>query len=442
MKKFLCNISALMTLLLGFTACAPTEVDDVFDESAAVRLDKAIVTYRSYFADKGGKWVMQYFCNENEPGYAFVVTFSDNGSVTVAGDNKYIGGYRSDVSLWDIVADNGPVLTFNTYNRVLHTFSDPADIPDTGDTRETGRGHEGDYEFMVMATTDNSCVLRGKKTGYTIIMNRLDSGIDDQEYMTAVTNRINSSFSSEIDSLYLETGAGVRFVVKNAASQVMSFYPYGKDAVTFNEKQNCVVTPGGIRFLHPLDFVQDHDRQQEIAIQNFAFQPDGTLLCTDDGKTRIVADPLATIFTNGVTWNTAKETLGGNFLTLYEQIEQEIPVVFKNSRFGGFSLTFNKKTEKMTMLFLSGRNAKTAGNIYFDLNRVDDNTFRLSIDTSNNDYGDNNGRQHYTKVESFKKLVDLLTSTDFTLSADNVMCPNPMKATSKANADDVMTLTF
>lgn len=428
---------------MALTACAPTEVDDIFDESAAKRLDKAVADYKNYFADKGGKWVMKYFCNEEEPGYTFVITFDKNGSVTVAGDNSFIDGYKSDVSLWDVIADNGPVLTFNTYNTVLHTFSDPADIPSTS-TRETGRGHEGDYEFMIIKTEDERCELRGKKTSYTIIMDRIPSDVDDAEYMASVTKRINTSFSPKIDSIYLETGNGKKFVIFNAVSRIWSFYPYGGDAVSQTEVANCIVTADGIRFLYPLDFIQDYDSELTVAIQNFKFMDDGTLLCIDDEATRIYGDGLASIFlTPKITWASDKAEMGGQFFSLYEAIETGVPEVFgKTSSFGGYSLSYNAKTERLTMRFLSGRNGKTAGNIYFNVVKVDEQTIRLSFDVEDADAADNNGRQHYNRLEPFKQLVDLLTSAEYTLSADNVMCPTPMKVTSKANAADYLMLTF
>ena len=441
MKKLLFNISALMIAFGALTACAPTEIDDLFDESAATRLDKAVANYKTYFADKGGKWVMQYFCNEDESGYAFVLSFKDNGSVTIAGDNMFLqgGGYLSDTSLWDVIADNGPVLTFNTYNKVLHTFSDPADIPETTDTRETGRGHEGDYEFMIMETDDDYCLLHGKKTGYEIVMYRIDSTIDDEEYMLDVNERISTSFSDKIDSLFLETGNGKRFIIFDAASMFWTFYPEGGDVVTQVESQNCVATAEGIRFLYPLDFVQDYDNQQEIPIQNFEFQPDGTLLCTDDNATRIYAPWLSKMFTSSsVSWNIDLTDFGGAFATAYQDIVAGCKTEFKTD-FASMALSYDKKKEKMKLNFVNGR---YKGNFYLDVTVVDANTVRLSFDPEVSDNMDNNGKQHYNRVQGFKDFIALLTASDLVLSSSNVMCPDPLKVAQKSAADNYINVSF
>ena len=136
MKKIF-NISALI-LMLSLAACAPSEVDDIFDENPAERLDNAVENYKQAFKANGGRWLMQYFCNSDEEGYNFIMEFNNDGTVDISTQNSYVndGSFYTDKSLWDVVADYGPVLTFNTYNRAFHEFSSP---------QSDGTGHGGDY---------------------------------------------------------------------------------------------------------------------------------------------------------------------------------------------------------------------------------------------------------------------------------------------------------
>ena len=177
MKKFL-NISLLALVAisaLSLSSCK-NEVDAIFDEDAVTRLDKAKVEYTNILTDKGGKWQLEYYANAEEQGYIYLMTFDKNGSVTIAGHNKWINyvqsgsmnkpAYGSAVSMWEVIADNGPVLSFNTYNKYFHLFADPYDIPSLGgatsdtDVDENGYGHEGDYEFDIMKYVESPTAFR------------------------------------------------------------------------------------------------------------------------------------------------------------------------------------------------------------------------------------------------------------------------------------------
>ena len=124
MKKYI-YLSA-MVIAMSLAACAPSEVEDLFDESAAARLDNAVNNYTEYFKKDGGRWLMQYFANADEEGVNFILNFKNDGSVEISTQNVNVGDgtFQSDVSLWQVVADYGPVLSFNTYNKVfLVSFS-------------------------------------------------------------------------------------------------------------------------------------------------------------------------------------------------------------------------------------------------------------------------------------------------------------------------------
>ena len=180
MKKFL-NISllALVVFSMFSLASCKNEVDNIFDEDAVIRLDKAKAEYSDILTRNGGKWQLEYFANENEQGYIYLMTFAKDGSVTISGNNQWINyvktgstktpAFGSEISMWEVIADNGPVLSFNTYNKYFHFFADPYDIPSTGgaatdaDIDESGYGHEGNYEFDIMKYSGDTLYLTGKK---------------------------------------------------------------------------------------------------------------------------------------------------------------------------------------------------------------------------------------------------------------------------------------
>ncbi|MDE6510862.1 MAG: DUF4302 domain-containing protein, partial [Muribaculaceae bacterium] len=192
MKK---NIYISILAALALTACS-NDSEEIFDQSAAERLEQYKKDYADVLTADGGLWSMEYFANPDEPGYVFVMKFDKNGSVDISANHKWIGGeFKQETSLWKMIADNGPVLSFNSYNNLFHIFSDPANIegPDApkgeeGDINETGYGHEGDYEFQVMEVLDEGKTVRllGKKRLYDIFLHRLDAATDIEGYLAEV----------------------------------------------------------------------------------------------------------------------------------------------------------------------------------------------------------------------------------------------------------------
>ena len=178
-------LSALAALAL--TACS-NDSSEIFDQSAADRLEQYKKEYAEVLTADGGLWAMEYFSNPEEPGYVFVMKFDKNGSVNIAANHKWIGGsFKQEVSIWKMIADNGPVLSFNSYNPLFHIFSDPANIEgpnaptgEDGDINETGYGHEGDYEFQFMEVSEDGQTVRllGKKRLYDIFLRGLDPAND------------------------------------------------------------------------------------------------------------------------------------------------------------------------------------------------------------------------------------------------------------------------
>ena len=190
MMKKLYKFSAIAAVLMSASlASCNHEEADIFDQNAAHRTEEARKMYKEILLDKGGKWQMEYFTTEEEHGYVYLFTFRNDGTVTISGNNEYITkltnidsnvpSYGSETSMWTILSDNGPVLSFNSYNTIFHLFATPEDIPGT-ERDEQGYGHSGDYEFDLMKFSNDTLYLEGKKNGAEIIMTRIAPEIDDE----------------------------------------------------------------------------------------------------------------------------------------------------------------------------------------------------------------------------------------------------------------------
>lgn len=436
MKKIF-NLSALI-LMLSMVACAPSEVDDIFDESPAARLDNAVKNYTELLKSDGGRWLMQYFANPGMEGINFIMTFHNDGSVDISTQNAYVNGgaFYSDKSTWDVVSDYGPVLSFNTYNKAFHVFSSP---------QSDGSGYEGDYEFIILSADNDQINLRAKKsrdkgTVIDLVMTRLSSTEypTDEDYFTALSGLSSKAFSSRIANYVLTTGSGKRYICNDVTTMLWSFYPENGTLLDNGDYMNAIITTKGVRFMQPLDFLTEYDAN-DVAAQNFEFQEDGSLLCIDDGVTTIKGpDRADAIVQPSVTWTVDKNKLGGEFATAYAEIVAQGKSIF-NQTFNWIQFKYTPNVGKFGIYFKNGR---YTGNIYLGVNKVDANTVTFVFDPNNDDYFDPNGKTHYTRMEGFQHLLQLLTSTEFTLSSESVMVPNPMVIASKNNSADYFTVGF
>ena len=439
MKKFL-NIS-LLTLValtaLSLSSCK-NEVDNIFDEDAITRLDKAKQEYTEILTSNGGKWQLEYYANDEEPGYIYLMTFSKDGSVVISGHNKWINyiktgsmnssGFGSEVSMWEVIADNGPVLSLNTYNKYFHLFADPYDIPSSGsassdsDVDESGYGHEGDYEFDIMKYTGDTLYVTGKKYNRNMIMTRVDGSVDDEVYMNEVVAMADSFFNAKVPQVYINLPNGVRWIVKNGATSILKMFREDADEISTAETHNIIITHDGLSFKEPITL-------DGYVIQNFIRQADGSLLCRDDHETTMTADPLGTIFTNkSLTWRADFKDVGGKFADLVTAIGEELK-------------TYNKSTLQYAQIAYNATESIYELSFNIKKGSVKYNpTYYLTVTSSDDEHisftaaaeGDRYGELYSEKCPSVRAFVDAMAAK-FDLSANSLLSPVNMKTSESSN---------
>lgn len=271
MKKIFSTL-LVASSALAFTACVGEE-SDIFDKSAAERLDEIRDVYAKRLASAGGAWVMEYYpTNEAEApkgsGYLMTCRFTPDYRVTVAMNNEASNNlYSESTSCWEIITDDGPVLSFNTYNDVLHTFSTPMDIPSTKDDDELGRGYEGDYEFVITELDENAplAMLKGKKRGTYNRLSRLPEGTDFKEYITTVENFRKSKFPQGGNDLRFIVNDKLHYV-KDMGGLMPNIYPADGDIVIDRDLRAYLITlRDGKFYLRFRDaFGEGNDKEQEF----------------------------------------------------------------------------------------------------------------------------------------------------------------------------------
>lgn len=429
MKKVF-SIIICGAVVAGFTSCK-NEEEDIFGESSALRLNHAVATYDDLLTSAENGWVMEYFANEEEQGYPMLVKFDKSGAVTFAAKNHYSSNdvYATEESLYEVIADNGPVLSFNSYNTLFHIFADPADIPDTPieESDETGVGHEGDYEFVIYEGDADHFVMKGKKHGLGINMYKLPADQPWDTYYDQIDEIKNSYFSSKIETIYLTAG-DERYTITGMSDGVLDFVPEGGDPIS-----QTVTTPFIVRLDGSIHLCTPFEGEDEnFSVQNFSLADDGTLVCTDEGQNAVIAGPTAVgIFSNQEkTWSFNGDSFVGELQGLYDEISSEM-----NSMYGGtlsfLRIEFDAIEESYVLVMRTSNRFEGYLNLDVTLNE-ENSTMAIACDGAK---GDGNGLAFYNDLSSIKDLIAFMTSSTFNVSANSVLAPTVLTLTAQGGTD-------
>lgn len=299
MNKIL-SFALLCSAALSFTACV-SEEDDLFDKSAAERLNEASALYSSRLTASPNGWAVQlYPTTQNEApygtGYLLLFRFNADKSVVASMNNSLSDNkYMEDTSTWDVITDNGPVLSFNTYNKVVHTFSDPEDVPSTGtDTNpndETGTGIGGDYEFIIVDAPEDASymMLKGKKRGTYNLLTPIEEGVNYESYLADVKAFQNKTFPADVPTFDVLHAGDVLYKIEDANDGIPNIYEYDKDAVLDESFNPMLITKLGndyyLRFRDKKtygeytvqEFKYDAEKDAFVSVDN-----DACYICGDD----------------------------------------------------------------------------------------------------------------------------------------------------------------
>lgn len=238
MKK-LYNICFLFALL-AFVSCSPEE-EDLFDKSAAERIDAAIKEDLAVLRGAKKGWVMEYYPSESKMfgGYTILVSFNEDGTADVSCD--LFAHDKVVTSQYEVKQSTGPILTFDTYNEIFHFFSEPSNFLGIG---ETGKGMEGDYEFLIVDCTPQKVVLKGKKTGTEMIMTPIPENEEWIQYLGTIKEITKSAYPALYD---VKVGGETQYTV---TQEYHMFILENKDGSQKNLP--FVYTAKGIKFYEPM----------------------------------------------------------------------------------------------------------------------------------------------------------------------------------------------
>lgn len=451
MMKKLYKFSAIAAVLMSASlASCNHEEADIFDQNAAHRTEEARKMYKEILLDKGGKWQMEYFTTEEEHGYVYLFTFRNDGTVTISGNNEYITkltnidsnvpSYGSETSMWTILSDNGPVLSFNSYNTIFHLFATPEDIPGT-ERDEQGYGHSGDYEFDLMKFSNDTLYLEGKKNGAEIIMTRIAPETDDETYLNEVVALADSFFNAKVPAVYVNLPGGYRHVVLDGATQLPKFYPETGDYITEYVGRNAIITHDGFTLGKPLT-LRDSIDGNDYTIQHFIRQKDGSLLCTDDNRITITADALNKVVGDErLLWRVNAADCKGELGTAFAGLNTGFKA-YNGSSLVYFNIGLNvlnntKSPYTMVVRIKTKRGSYLNMSVPYTVEYIGKDEIKFVLGEM-----DSNMKTFIDKVPAFQTMMNKLASSTFKCSSNSLIAPVNMVLTDSSDASSALGISI
>ena len=250
-KLFIYLLLALPTL---FLQSCQTEEENVFDKSYSERMDEFLHKAQETLVASQYGWALDYYPKSNQSygGVAYTIKFTRDNAI-VRYENKPDDGEVK--SLYKMKEDDGPVLSFDTYNTFLHTYA----TPKSGEYR----GKEGDFEFVIDSIGADRIKIHGKRSLNTMYLHKLSG--EASEYMEKVTDLTNLFVFSDV-SLNIG-GKPYTLVITDKNNRQLAIYDGDKivaeSAYAFTDK--------GIRLYEPitLNGVQLYDLTLDKATAKF-----------------------------------------------------------------------------------------------------------------------------------------------------------------------------
>jgi len=314
----------MMATAMLTTACT-FEQEDYFDESASLRIthlneniQQRLVSQSDTTQGRHG-WVIQYFVAGTDDydfeGFNLLGRFSNNGSVTLAGDHRFLrnnsGKYTEHTSTYEMLAEEGPVLSFNTWNDVLTVFEDPVDPSQAPKTIvQNGEGMNGDHNLVLRSYNENEIVFRGERHSAEVRFVPCDRPWAD--YLAATAAMKNYITNSEINSYYVINGADTMYFV-NLRRGYFTYAERVNDPL-LPRTEECVFTPQGFRLQHA-------DTIGSATFQEFRMAADSSCLVSEDGNTRVIATWDSYIQNHTGVWNMKQEQFTAEQQNLFTQID-------------------------------------------------------------------------------------------------------------------------
>lgn len=430
----------MLSQVASLTSCK-NEEDDLFSSSAAERLMQTEKDYTQRLAASEGGWAFEYYpttftINPNEDaeaeylpqgiGYLMMAKFNKDNSVVVGMKNEFTNNsYKEDSSAWEIISDNGPVLTFNTFNEVLHTFSNPYGFSNSLGSGDDGEGVGGDYEFVVIDCKENAdrVTLKGKKRGSYSRLTRVPAGTDFEAYIQDIADFKTETFGASAPNGIVLNMGEEKYNVVDITSLVCNIYPYDGDVIADATFHPFLITKNGDNYY--LRFRDPFVATDGMSVQEFKYDAEKEMFIgvEDENATLVGPDPNKFFFesaNSGRTWTMDGKSASDNVIDIYNRIATKFKSV-AGATLTSISLKKNDKDSENIDFIISYRIKKNATAVY---------TLSMSNDPVSFGYvapKNDASANMLTSIPEIKEMIDIFLSSFEVKAAENQFKLNKVK---------------
>lgn len=414
MKKLYKMLYMAAAVLLA-AACTPEE-DDIFSDSSANRADAAIAADMQVLTGAANGWVMEYYpeASQSYGGYNLLLSFSEDGHVTVAGD-IVSDPTATTTSLFSVKQSAGIVLSFDTYNEIFHFFSTPSNSQGGGN----GYGLEGDYDFLILEATPQQIRLKGKKSGSYAVMTPMEG-----DWATYLREIQGAEAAMQSSSFEISDGTNTATASLNYRTLVIN-YTDGDEALSMTVP--FIVTLTGYKFYEPITLWGK-------TLTGFTYDAAGNAFTETSGSgiimTKIIP-PLNEQFVNGM-WYMSLSGLGSYGRVYFNAVlpalqneGEELVYALMGNGGSGFGFYFQSGNYRGILLY------------NYQLIGEDQISMQFSMQ------GDNNGvyYHNYCDFYYYLNIFGYSSTRTFTITADNESSPTTITLTENTNPNNTITLS-
>lgn len=405
MKKIL-SLMALAMMIVSLQSCLHDD-DEVFSESASVRIQKAVDEVKAKLTSSPNGWTMHYFTGEDYTGggYNMLVRFDHNYAYVSA---DFAPADSVSRSTWDVKKDQGPVLTFDTHNELMHAKSEPSSGAIDGE--------EGDYEFVVLRMTEDSIFVRGKKWNNHMVMVRNAENMNWEQYISGV--------QKTLDNLVVkyETPAGTSIKINTNSRRITT----ADDGIG----TPFYATANGLQFVEPYEI-------DGVMVSGFDFDSSTNVLSSAalGGEIKAVVDPLSQQLTEG-DWIITYENVGPFGKTYFDAADNKLLATEGESLLYAClskgTFVNSKYTEAWGFSFIT--DAGYGGQLTMSTTILADDKIQMQFAMLGQGdgvyYHNNCGFNYYLNVFGYS------SARTFILTADNVIKPSEITLTEESNPNN------
>lgn len=182
MNRFFIAAAGILCLCFVMQSCLKDQ-EEIFDDDASIRLQEAMEEAAEALVAAEYGWYLEMYPESSQSYGGWVHTFVFDGELVKARSELYGSDYEVE-SYYKMTNDDGPVLSFDTYNEVIHYLSTP--------TSSLYQAYGGEFEFIVLDVTTDIITLKGKKTGNIMYLRSLET--TPENYLDAVAEMEDNIF--------------------------------------------------------------------------------------------------------------------------------------------------------------------------------------------------------------------------------------------------------